>query len=279
MIKKMTGLIIVMMISSSFLWAQDRAKIEAWTVEADTLMNRQDFNGALKILDKIITTSKLKTDDDYLALYNRALCYFSLTRYEEALRDVNQYLARFPEQHAQLLRLYIYQEKGDYVNQLKDLDKLIADNPQNPELLQWRIGAMMEAGKYAQARKDVNTLLAMGESPELKAYLGLTYYYDNNPDSALTIFDEVIKKYPSFGETYLYAASMCVEQEAYELALQYVNKGLAIDPSNVTLLFYKGVALVELDKVTEGCRCITKAFNAGFDDAVDYLKEYCYGIE
>jgi tetratricopeptide (TPR) repeat protein len=279
MIKRIAGLIIVMVISSSFIWAQDRAKIERWTVEADTLMNRQDFNGALKLLNKIIVESKLKTDDDYLSLYNRALCYFSLARYEEALKDVNQYLAKFREEHAQLLRLYIYQEKGDYENQLKDLNQLIADHPDNPELIQWRIGAMMEKGKYADARKDVKTLLAIQEGPELKSYLGLTYYYDNKPDSALMVFDEVIKRYPAFPETYLYAGSMCIEQEAYELGLQYIDKGLTVNPSDLTLQYYKGVALVELERIAEGCRCLTKAFKSGFDDAVDYLKQYCYGIE
>ena len=43
-----------------------------------------------------------------------------------------------------------------------------------------------------------------------------------------------------------------------------------------SLLFYKGIALVESDQKIEGCRCLTKAFNLGIDDVGDYLKEYCY---
>lgn len=273
------GLIIVMVISSSFLWAQDRAKIEKWSVQADTLMNRQDFEGALKLLNKIIAESKLKTDDDYLALYNRALSYFSLSRYDEALKDVNQYIAKFPEQHALMLRIYIYQEKGDEVSQMRDLDKLVADNPQNVELLQWRISAMMDAGKYDVARKDIKTLMTMGSSPELTLYLGFTYYYEDKADSALAIFDQVIKESPGSRDGYLYAGSLCIEQEAYELALTYLNRGLEKFPSDGQLLFYKGLALVELERTQEGCRCLTKAFNAGFDDAADYLKQSCYGLD
>jgi len=268
-----------MVISSSFLWAQDRAKGEKWSVEADTLMNRQDFEGALKLLNKIITESKLKTDDDYIALYNRALSYFSLGRYDEALKDINQYIAKFPEQHALMLRLYIYQEKGDNESQMRDLDKLIAENPQNPELLQWRISAMMDAGKYDVARKDIKTLMEMGSSPELTLYLGFTYYYEDKADSALMIFDQVIKESPGSRDGYLYAGSLCIEQEAYDLGLTYINRGLEKFPSDNQLLFYKGLALVESERTQEGCRCLTKAFNAGFDDAVDYLKQYCYGIE
>jgi tetratricopeptide (TPR) repeat protein len=279
MIKKIAGLVIFMVTSSSFLWAQNRERIQAWSVEADTLMNRRDYEGALVLYNKIIGESKLKSEDDFMALYNRALAYFSLGRHNEALRDVNQYIEKYPEQHARLLRLYIYQELGDHENQVKDLNALIAESPGNPELLQWRMSVLMDAGKYAEARKDVRQLLAVQAGPELRAYLGLTYYYEDNADSAMIIFDEVIKTDPSFVQSYLYAGSLCIEKEAYDLALQYVNKGLQHEPSNTTLLFYKGIALVENKKIQEGCRCLTKAFNAGFDDAADYLKEYCYGID
>src|SRR5689334_2563751 len=112
MIKKIAGLTIVMMVSSSFLWAQNRERIQAWSVEADTLMNRREYEKALDLYTKIIKESKLKSEDDFMALYNRGLAYFSLGRYQEALHDVNQYLEKYQEQHARLLRLYIYQELG-----------------------------------------------------------------------------------------------------------------------------------------------------------------------
>ena len=38
----------------------------------------------------------------------------------------------------------------------------------------------------------------------------------------------------------------------------------------------KGVALVELEKLDEGCRCLNKSFYSGYDEADGYLKEYCY---
>jgi tetratricopeptide (TPR) repeat protein len=286
MVKKIAGLVIFMVTSFSFLWAQDRARIQAWSVEADTLMNRRDYEGALTLYTKIIQESKLKSEDDFMALYNRALAYFSLGRHAGALRDVNQYIEKYPEQHARLLRLYIYQELGDHENQVKDLNALIAESPGNAELIQWRMSVLMDAEKYAEARKDIRQLLTVQAgpelrqaSPELRSYLGLTYYYEDNADSAMIIFDEVIKTDPSYVQSYLYAGSLCIEKEAYDLALKYVNKGLQQEPANTTLLFYKGIALVENKKIQEGCRCLTKAFNAGFDDAADYLKEYCYGIE
>lgn len=275
----MAGLIIITMVSSSFLWAQDRDRIQAWSVEADTLMNRREYAGAIELYTKIIKESKLKNEEDFMALYNRAMAYFSLERYDEALRDVNQYIDKFPEQHARLLRLYIYQGLNDHEHQLKELQTLLAESPGNPELLQWRLSVLMEAERYAEARKDLQQLLAFRADPELKSYLGLTYYYEDKADSALIIFDEVIQSDPAFVQSYQYAGSLCIENEAYDLALKYVNKGLQLEPSNTTLLFYKGLALVESKKTVEGCSYLTKAFRAGFDDAADYLKEYCYSAE
>lgn len=279
MIKKIAGLIIITMVSSSFLCAQNRDHLQAWSVEADTLMNRREYAGAIELYTKIIKESKLKNEEDFMALYNRAMAYFSLERYDEALRDVNQYIDKFPEQHARLLRLYIYQGLNDHEHQLKELQTLLAESPGNPELLQWRLSVLMEAERYAEARKDLRQLLAFRADPELKSYLGLTYYYEDKADSALIIFDEVIKSDPAFVQSYQYAGSLCIEHEAYDLALKYLNKGLQLEPSNTTLLFYKGLALVESKKTTEGCSCLTKAFRAGFDDAADYLKEYCYSAE
>ena len=81
----------------------------------------------------------------------------------------------------------------------------------------------------------------------------------------------------TFLPPYLYAGSYCLQENEFELVLKYVNVALQIEPNNKTALLYKGVALVELKKEKEGCRCLTKALAAGEDDAADYLKEYCYG--
>ena len=78
---------------------------------------------------------------------------------------------------------------------------------------------------------------------------------------------------------YLYASSFCLQEEFYEKAISYVNLALRIEPQNQTALFYKGIALVETEKKEEGCSCLAKAFYSGFDDAGDYLVEYCYSDE
>lgn len=279
MIKGISRLITILLVMSSFFVA-GQAKVNeaaAWETYADTLASREDFAGAIKLYNKIIEKSGLKKDDDFSVLYKRAYAYFGAQDFENALKDVNQYLQRIPDPQAKLLRIYINQGLGDHKAQLADLDDFLKQSPGNPEIIRFRASVLMDAGEYKEAQKDLKSLLAQGADPEIESFLGLTYYYLGSPDSAMIVFDRVIKQQPSLLQPYLYAGSLCIEEGAYPLALQYINKGLQIDPTNVTLLFYKGAALTETDQLEEGCRCLRKAFAAGFDDAADYLKEYCYG--
>lgn len=281
MVNRIAGLITIMVMSSFFVMAQGKKDASLqWETEADTLASHQDFEGAIKLYTKIITKSKLKTDADFSVLHKRAFAYYGAGRFSEALQDANQYLKKFQDdQQTKLLRLYIYQELGNTEEQLAGLNEFLEQSPGNPDLLRWRASVLMESERYKEAQQDLRTLLGYHADPGLKAYLGLGYYYQHDLDSALIIFDEIITSDPAFIESYLYAGSVCLEEEAYDLSLQYLNKGLAQDPTNATLMFYKGIALAEKDDTLEGCRCLSKAFHAGMDDAADYLKEYCYGVE
>lgn|GEM_PF-321682 len=271
---------IVMMAFSFFVSAQSAPKKnESLILQADTLLDRQDFAGALALYTKIIEKTKPVSADDYRVLYKRAYCYYALGDFENALGDINQVIQQVPDEQAKLMRAYINQELEDYEAQLQDLNELLANNPGNPEFLRWRASVLMESERYAEAQKDIQALLDYQPSPELKSYLGLTYYYQNKPDSAIAIFDEVIEGSPGYLPSYLYAASLSLEQEAFDLALAYISQGLSVDRDNLTLLFYKGIALVENENTDEGCKCMTKAFAGGIDDAADYLKNYCYGVD
>jgi tetratricopeptide (TPR) repeat protein len=246
--------------------------------KADTLMEREDFAGALPIYDKLIAKSKFNSPEDYNLLYKRAYCHYGLGKFDAALADINRFIQKTPDPQAKILRAYINQELGNSQAQLDDLNEFVDINPDNAELLRWRASVLMDLEKYTEARKDIRKILAQDQNPDIKGYLGLTYYYSEDADSALMIFDEVIAEAPNNVQTYVYASSLALQEEAYPLAVQYIDKGLKLDPANTTLQFYKGIALVESEKTDEGCRCLNKAFSDGFDDAGDYLKEYCYGV-
>jgi len=272
-------LLCLALLCSLSTYAQFSRKVDERVVQADTLMGRQDFNGALALYTKVIESSKMATPQEQQVLYKRAYCYYSLERFEDALKDINLYIDKTEDLQGKLLRAYVYQELGRTDDQLKDINELAQSSPDNLDLLRWRASVLMDAEKYREARHDIQKIMMIDQSPEIVGFLGLTYYYDNDPDSALLIFDRVLAAHPEHVQTYVYASSMALEQESFPLALTYINKGLQQDPSNGTLIFYKGIALVESEKVDEGCRCLSRAFASGTDDAGDYLKQYCYGVD
>ncbi len=255
-------------------------KWAAWEVEADTLLSREDFKGAIKLYTKVVDASKLKDKPSYRALYKRAVAYYSSGDFPNAIKDMDRFIPEFPESYqAHILRALAYRESGDVDNQLKDVESALNLSNGEPQILKWRAGLLMEKSEFKLAKDDLLLVRQFQDDPEVEMNLAFAYYSLDSPDSAIIAINKSIELDATFAPAYLYGGSFSLEQENFDLALQYLNLALRLDPENATALFYKGVALVELKKEEEGCRCLSKAFMAGQDDAADYLKQYCYGID
>lgn len=261
-----------MVMSSFFCEAQNKKAIQ-WEIQADTLMGQEDYEGALSFYNKVINKTKLKVKTDYAVLYKRALAYFHLNALDKALRDLSQYLLQYGEDEAYLLLAYIHQGSGNSTDLLTPLDTLMQRYPDNVDIAKWRAEALMNAGKYNEARNVIQKIPDVQSDPDLLLSLGVAHFYSQSYDSAFLVFDDIIKENPEQIEPYLYAASLCLEEELYELALSYINAGLQHHSNEYTLFFYKGIALYELKNIDEGCMYMKKAFYNGIDDAADYLKE------
>jgi len=260
--------------------AQDQLeRWSKWETEADTLMNHQDFAGAVSLYSKIIGECKFSEKSDYRYLYKRAVSYYSANNFDSALVDMNRFIPLFPESpQARILRALIYRGKGDSENQLNDLQKAIELRGPTTELVRWRGALLADKGDFKAAKKDLEEVKNYQDDAELETNLGFIYYNLGSLDSALVCFNKAIVLDVNYSPSYLYAGTFCLQEEKFDLALKYLNLGLRLDPTNRSALFYKGVSLVELKRADEGCRCLKKAFDAGEDDAADYLKEYCYDI-
>jgi tetratricopeptide (TPR) repeat protein len=261
-------------------FAQDeQARWSKWETDADTLMNHQDFPGAAALYSKIISECKFKEKTDYKFIYKRAVSYYSGGDFDSALVDMNRFIPEFPESpQARILRALIYRQKGDAVNQLIDLQKAIDLRGGTTELIRWRGTLLSDKGDFKAAKKDLEEVKALQDDAELETNLGFIYYSLGSLDSALVCLNKAIVLDVNYPASYLYAGSFCLQEEKFDLALKYLNLALRIEPANRSALFYKGVSLVELKRIDEGCRCLQKAFNAGEDDAADYLKQYCFEV-
>ncbi|HWA33627.1 MAG TPA: tetratricopeptide repeat protein [Cyclobacteriaceae bacterium] len=257
-------------------FSQD-AKWKEWEAKADTLYKQEDFKEAIKMYTKAIELSKLKDKDAYRSVYKRAVSYYSLGQFDAALKDLDLFIPQYPNvSQAKLLRAFIYRELGDDEKQLANLEEAIGSQPPNPELLKWRGLLYLQKSEYAKSKSDLTLARLLQDDPEVETYLGLAYYNLQQKDSAYMSFNKSIELDAMYTPAYLYAGSVSLEDTNYKLALQYLNLALRLEPKNKEAIFYKGIALIELERVDEGCKCLNRAFYAGMDEAAGYLKEYCY---
>ncbi|MBI1768184.1 MAG: hypothetical protein HYR67_07400 [Bacteroidetes bacterium] len=273
------SLLLVLLCSGLAIAQDEQTRWSQWETDADTLMNHQDFAGAAKLYTKIIDESKLKEKSNYKSLYKRAVSYYSAGDFDHALTDVNLFITEFPESpQPRLLRALINRQKNDEASQLIDLQKAIELGNTNPQLLFWRGTLLAAKGENESAKKDLLTVQKINDDAEVETMLGTVYRALEKTDSAFICLNKAIVLDVNYPASYIYAGSFCVEDENYNLALKYLNLALRIDSENISAIFYKGIALVELEKLEEGCRCLRKALDAGEDDAAEYLKEFCYDV-
>jgi tetratricopeptide (TPR) repeat protein len=271
----------IIAISGFGLHAQiQNPQLQMWETEADTLMSHEDFAGATKLYTKVIDESKLQSRQDYRALYKRCVAYYSQGDFKNALSDIERFIPEFPDSYqARILRALCYREFGDTDKQLMDVEKALELSGGDPQLLKWRAGLLIEKEEFIQAIEDLLLVRLLQDDPEAEMNLGFAYYSVQKADSALIAINKSIELEATFLPAYLYGGSFSLQEGQYELALKYLNVALMLEPENTTALFYKGMALLEMEKEDAACSCLRKAFYAGQDDAGDYLKQYCYGIE
>jgi len=254
-------------------------KWKKWEVKGDTLMNRADYSGAIKMYSKAVKSSKLSDKSSYTPLYKRAVGYYSAGQFAAALSDIEIFLKEFPGLfQAHLLKAFIYRESDDVDNQLASLNEALSLQPGDPGLIKWRSGLYLGQGEFQKVKEDLHYVKSIQDDPEIEMYLGFAYYNLEQVDSAFISLNKAIEMEPTFLPAYLYGGSFSLQEDNNELALKYLDVALRLDPENVNAQFYKGVALLELDREDEGCKMLAKAFYAGEDDAGAYLKERCYTL-
>lgn len=270
------GILSLAMFTSGF--AQN-PKWTAWETEADTLMGREDFKKAITLYTKVIKASGLKQKENYRTLYKRAVANYSSGQWQPAIADISKFIPEFPQSYqARILRALVYRELNDTENQLTDVNTAIELTGGDPQLLRWRGSLYMEKEEYMLARKDFESVIQIQDDPEIQMNLALVYYSMQNLDSAMVAVNQAIQLDGAYPPAYYYGGAFSLELEQYEQALKFLDVALRLDPENLQALFYKGIALVELKREEEGCRCLNKVFYEGFDDAADYLKQYCYEV-
>lgn len=268
---------VFILLATPLLLLGQNDKIASWETEAEALMQAEKYEEALKVYDRIISNTRADDPRANEARYKRAVCLYSLDNLNDALKEINEFIEQSPTfTQARLLRAFIYRELDNTEGQLRDINYLVGMSPLNTELIKWQSYLLIQKEQYDSAQSRLQYASMLKNDAEIELYLGMTYYYADDADSAIVHLDKAIDMKPDLFPALLYAASICLDQEAYTLALQYLDKAAVLDPENLSVLFYKGIALSESGKLKEGCRYLSRAFYAGEDAAAGFLERNCF---
>ncbi|MBX7127200.1 MAG: tetratricopeptide repeat protein [Cyclobacteriaceae bacterium] len=261
-------------------WSQTMSRAKSFEVQGDTLMRNEQFAEAAKLFTKSIEISGLKEPGDFNALYKRAVCYYQSEQFDNALKDLEQFIPNFPNaRQPYILRALIYREMDEQDKVLEQLEQVTALGDADPRLTKWKASLLIEAGRFEQAKRDLLAVRETEDDAETETYLAFAYFNMNQPDSAILCINKSIELDVTYAPAYLYAGTFLVQAHRYDEAITYLNLALRLDPNNANALFYKGAALIEQKKTDAGCSCLSRSFYLGNDDAQGYLKEYCYDID
>lgn len=124
-------------------------------MEGHTLLNRQDFQGAIKIYNNVVELSKLKDTESKGVLYKRAICFYNVGEFQKALDDLQVFIPEYPAfPRAKLLRAFVNRELGNTKAQLDDINELLALNPSSPDLLKFKASIYLETESTRKQKRN-----------------------------------------------------------------------------------------------------------------------------
>src|SRR5690606_28557505 len=177
--------VLVLMVVCSNAIAQDD-KIQSWSAEAQTLMQREQFEAALRLYDNIIEATDKDDPAHRQAQYNRIVSLHSLEDLYTAHEEIYSIFVEYSRATQVIVHpAFIYRILSETQALFKDVSYLVAMNPLNADLIKWQAYLLIQAEEYDRARAQLHMASRIKTDAETELYLGMTHYFTNDPDSAL----------------------------------------------------------------------------------------------
>lgn len=193
-------------------------------------------NAAIEYLNKSIDTDSTGEN----SVYQRAMCYIDMERYQEAVSDVNSLIAKHPDNdYLYKLRGFIRKRSGNLRNAIDDYTMAIELDPNDPDYLVARGVAYIENNKKELGIADLKKTLSLLDNPDYDKEVSASYkatcygwlYRADNGDrdsknELLTISHDFFEKEGAdSGDMYDAACAHALANETKE-ALNWLQKSI-----------------------------------------------------
>ncbi len=241
--------------------------------QANYLIKTGDYAEAADVISE-----GLKSNYRKAPLYaKRAEVYLNTGNDKQALADLNAALTT-DHRNADLYarRADVNYRLGKFTDALDDYASALKYDPDNIKLYPRRALANSKNGLYDQAVSDMNFYLTYFSDDDTSWYhFGMIHRENHKLFDALHCFNKALslsqadpKYFVARGETYM-------DTRTYKYAHNDFTMALDLDPHDAKAYFDLGTAAVKLGNRDEACYGFRKAYENGYQQAREFMDQYC----
>ncbi|MBN9484480.1 MAG: tetratricopeptide repeat protein [Bacteroidetes bacterium] len=175
-------------------------------------MKQGDYDVALEHIQKAVTLD----DKNYKAWYNLGVLHLRRGKYKEAEDALDRCIAINEYSKALFSRALLFQQTGQYLRALNDINKVLEKEPNNARAYYVKGSCEDEDGDYQQAIGSFNKAIEYGDGDPI-FYLGrgIAEVKSGNAQDAITDMGHVIDHNPKSGQAW-YWRGLAKEQIGLE---------------------------------------------------------------
>ena len=241
-------------ISGQFIEGSDKANISLAEifniyVMISDYVSRIYLSSLSTVLEKL-EYFKIKTN------YDRYLLYLLQGRYEAAIKEIDKAIEldpNNPDYHnskgVALAQLERYEEA------IKEFDEAITLNPNNPDYHNNKGNALAQLERYEEAIKEYNEAITLNpNNPDYHNSKCVALYDLERYEEAIKEYNEAITLNPNNPDYHNNKGVALAQLERYEEAIKEFDEAITLNPNNPDYHNNKGVALYDLERYEEAIK-------------------------
>ena len=265
---------------------------------AELYSEQSDYNNALKDYDLAINFSKTENMD--LFIKKSKVCV-ELKKYKEAIDAVTGAIKIDPvNPDLYYERALLYQQKGDDINYLKNINLTLDYEPEYKKAYTSRAYYYASKQNFKEAYRDAMSasdftrdidnkyLLSVisfnlgkysetislltdvydikQKEKEIDYYFGISFAKMKNYDNAIKYLTKALAKGLKYEEVYYYLAESCSCQYNFKTALEYINKAIDLNSENYKNYWLRAKIYLDLDNIEFSLKNFDKATSLNCKD-------------
>lgn len=249
---------------------------------------KKKYKFAIMYYEECLKLKRLRKPE--ITLVNLAFCYKNLSNLEKALELCDEALDINPRyEQALFCKIKCYEEldrSKDVINTAMSFEKITGKNVTDMDILIELVQVCVELELNDKALTYADRLVQISNdatdndkrfAQNLKAH---ALKHNGRSDEALTIYDEVIKKWPEQGDTYRLKAEILDKKDRFDEAIENYRKSIEILQNNNSDKKIIGKLHLTISKIikTQG-NLLSKKLGFDHEERIKKMKEAIAELE